>query len=335
MNTDFIVAHDARILIFLILQRLLDQERVAILKCDGSHIHQIFHSCLIQFELLSSLLNKFNCSIFVVVSCDIPQLSSRHKPFVVLFLEICKSVAFKDLSHLFVFKSHIYHDVLEESECLLIGLLIVEILPIGQELLFHLNEDLLKNGFLRRILHFQKSVYALVDVCWHGVVETCPLEVDVVVHRGHVERKIGAVCHVVEFSQVLVLYLGPEVHEYPRLRSFAQITVLSIDLHAHDRFRPSKFIILLVPKIRVIPLLDEIRLLRKLLVFLEQVEIGGDQIVLWWQVKLLSAKLNVGILHLVQQLCREFLVRISGAIPVLLLVGLGSQRFGTQHDIDF
>ena len=127
---------------------------MTILECNCPNINQVFHFGLIQFELLSRLLNKLDCSILFIVTCNIPQLSSGYQPFTVLLLEVSKGVALENMSHLLVLKSDIDHDILEQGKCLLVGLLIVEVLPIGEKFLFDLNKDLFERCFLRGILHF-------------------------------------------------------------------------------------------------------------------------------------------------------------------------------------
>ena len=127
---------------------------MTILECNSPNINQVLHFGLIQFELLSRLLNKLDCSILFIVSCNIPQLSSGYQPFTVLLLEVSEGVGLENMSHLLVLKSDIDHDVLEESKCLLVGLLIVEVLPIGEKFLFDLIEYLFERCFLRRIFHF-------------------------------------------------------------------------------------------------------------------------------------------------------------------------------------
>ena len=68
-----------------------------------------------------------------------------------------------------------------------------------------------------------------------------------------VKLKMGAVCHVVELSQVLLYDTFPDICEHSSWWSLAEFVVNCIKFEANESLWSLEFVIFLIPQVCVVP----------------------------------------------------------------------------------
>ena len=113
-----------------------------------------------------------------------------------ILLELIEVKEFQVMSELLLLHGYVDNDILNRFGDQSVRRFKVEILPLKEELLLNLGEDLLE--VLRG--HLLDHCHGLHDEDGHGVVEAFPLEVQAVVVERDFESKSRFFSHVFEFS---------------------------------------------------------------------------------------------------------------------------------------
>ena len=212
-------------------------------------------------------------------------------------------------------------EVISQKICVKFGvgqtvhLVEVVVLPVLLELLL----DLIKDFLTLLLSEGTDALKSLADKVNEGVIEATPLEFDVIPEHIYLEGKFGTVSHVGEFSESFLENLAPDGTEDCRLRRPAMIKIASVDLAGHNSLGFLEEIIFLVPKVaKTVPLLHKLRSGREGFVFRQEVEVGCDQVVLGWKIKLFAIFGHLRVLQLSKTLFRVFFEAVVEFVPLLV-----------------